>query len=78
MKPISDQGPYYAVMLGAGTLDTKGGPKINAKGQMLDIDERPIPAGEAYFAAGSTLGPALTFGAVAARHAVAENLRSAS
>ena len=31
MWPISDSGPYYALVTG-GTLDTKGGPKTNAVG----------------------------------------------
>jgi hypothetical protein len=81
MRPISDTGPYHAVLIGAGTLDTKGGPKINAKCEVLDVDERPIvglygagncvasPAGQAYWAAGSTIGPAITFGAIAGRSA---------
>jgi 3-oxosteroid 1-dehydrogenase len=81
MYPIRSTGPYYAVMIGAGTLDTKGGPKINAWAQVLDSEDRPIaglygagncigsPAGQGYWAGGSTLGPALTFGALAGRHA---------
>ena len=28
--------------LGAGTLDTKGGPKLNASAQVLDSEDRPI------------------------------------
>ena len=87
MYPIRSNGPYYAVMIGAGTLDTKGGPKINASGQVLDADDRPIgglygagncvgsPAGQGYWAGGSTLGPALTFGALAGRHAAASPLK---
>jgi hypothetical protein len=31
--------PYYAVIVGAGTLDTEGGPIIYAKGQVLDSAE---------------------------------------
>ena len=81
MYPIRATGPYYAVMSGAGTLDTKGGPKINANAQVLDLNETPIPglygagnciaspAGQTYWAGGSTLGPALTFGALAGKHA---------
>ncbi len=36
MYPISDKGPYYATLLTGGNLDTKGGPKTNADGQVLD------------------------------------------
>src|SRR5262249_47680943 len=72
MRPISDAGPYYAVLIGGGTLDTKGGPKINAKSEVLDVDEKPIPglygagnciaspAGQAYWAAGGTIGTGIT------------------
>ena len=43
MYPISDKGPYYAVMLAPGVLDTKGGPKINARAQVIDDGDQPIP-----------------------------------
>jgi 3-oxosteroid 1-dehydrogenase len=81
--PIRSAGPYYAVMTGGGTLDTKGGPKINASAQVLNEEDRPIPglygagnciaspAGQGYWAGGATLGPALTFGALAGKHAAA-------
>lgn len=87
MYPISATGPYYAVMFAAGTLDTKGGPVINAKAQVLDREEKPIPglfgagnciaspAGQSYPAAGGTLGLALTFGAIAAKTALAESIK---
>jgi succinate dehydrogenase/fumarate reductase flavoprotein subunit len=83
MYPIRPTGPYYTVMAAGGTLDTKGGPKINGAAQVLNVDNKPIaglygagnciaaPAGQAYWAGGSTLGPALTFGALAGRHAAA-------
>jgi succinate dehydrogenase/fumarate reductase flavoprotein subunit len=82
MHPLADSGPYYAVLLVAGTLDTKGGPRIDGNGQVLDVRDRPIaglygagncvasPTGPAYWAGGATLGPAITFGALAAEHAM--------
>lgn len=89
MRPIAATGPYYAVMTAAGTLDTKGGPKTNERAQILNQEERPIPglygagncvaspAGQAYWAGGGTIGPALTFGAIAGRNAASEAVKDA-
>lgn len=88
MWPLSDRGPYYAALVTGGTLDTKGGPRTNPEGQVLDIAGRPIPglygvgncvasaSGAAYWAGGATLGPILAF-AYRAAHAVDKEPRRA-
>jgi 3-oxosteroid 1-dehydrogenase len=80
MFPITAAGPYYAIIIAGGCLDTHGGPKINARAQVVDTNGKPIPglygagncigfAGQGYWGLGSTIGPALTFGYIAARGA---------
>lgn len=87
MYPIREKGPYYATLVVAGTLDTKGGPRITANGEVLGADDAPIPglygagncvaspSAQGYWAGGATLGPAMTFGYLAARHAAGRPVR---
>jgi len=81
MFPFRDRGPYYALILAPGTLDTKGGPAIDVHGRVLDSKSRPIkglyaagncagfPSANAYWAGGATIGLAITFGYLAGKHA---------
>jgi succinate dehydrogenase/fumarate reductase flavoprotein subunit len=87
MYPLASTGPYYAVLVGAGTRDTNGGPVINAKAQIVRLDGTPIPGlygagnciaspvGQGDWGAGGTLGPAITFGAIAGKYAAAEPVK---
>jgi 3-oxosteroid 1-dehydrogenase len=75
--------PFYAVRVYPGDIGTKGGLAVDASARVLDGVGQPIPGlyaignnaasvmGPAYPGAGSTLGPAMTFGWIAARDAVA-------
>lgn len=81
MAPFADHGPYHAVVVGLGTLDTKGGPRTDADARVLDANQRPVPglyaagncaaspSAQGYWAAGATIGPALVQGFSGGRHA---------
>jgi len=72
--------PFYAMRLDIGDIGTKGGVKTDADGAVLGDDGKPIPGlyatgnvsgavtYDSYPGAGATLGPAMTFGMVAAEH----------
>ncbi|MFS2216615.1 FAD-dependent oxidoreductase [Telluria sp. Tellsp104] len=74
------EGPYYAVPLDAGEIGTKGGLLTNEHAMVLNTAGDPIPGlyaigntsasvtGRSYPGAGATLGPAMTFGFIAANH----------
>jgi 3-oxosteroid 1-dehydrogenase len=69
--------PYYAFKLVPGDLGTKGGMRTDARARVLKADGSVIPGlyaagnasaavmGRSYAGAGSTIGPAMTFGYVA-------------
>jgi len=78
---VIDRGPYYAARIQAGDLGTKGGLVCNASGQVLRSDGSVIAGlyatgntsaavmGNDYAGAGATIGPAMVFGYIGARHA---------
>lgn len=76
--------PFYAFKIMPGDLGTKGGMVTDAKARVLSTNNAVIPGlyaagnasaavmGHSYAGAGSTIGPAMTFGYVAANH-IADN-----
>lgn len=80
MAPLGG-GPYYAVRLVPGSLGTFAGLNVNADAQVLNAQRQAIPGlyaggndmrsmmGGHYPSGGITLGPAMTFGFLAAEHA---------
>lgn len=84
MHPLRSEGPYHCMLLVAGALDTKGGPRINTNAQILDTADEPIPglygagnciagpAGRSYWGPGATIGAGFTFGYIAGLQAAHE------
>lgn len=80
---VLDKGPYYALRVRIGDLGTKGGLVYNADAQVLRADGSIVPGlyavgntsaavmGNDYAGAGATIGPAMVFGYIGARHAAA-------
>lgn len=75
--------PFYAVQMLPSNIGTCGGPKVSPEGEVLNKDGKAIPglyaagnvtagfSGSSYFGPGATIGPAMVFGVLAARTAVA-------
>lgn len=86
LGPI-DTGPFYAVQVRPGALGTKGGPRTDGEGRVLDLDGDVIEGlyaagnvmasamGMTYGGAGGTLGPGMVFGFAAGRHAASRQDR---
>ena len=76
-----DKGPFFAVPVVPGDVSTYGGVITDVNARVLRSDGKPIPGlyatgvstasvmGRVYPGAGASIGPSLTFGYVAAKHA---------
>ena len=85
MAPLQ-QGPFYAVRVVAGSLGTFAGLRCNEHAQVLNAQGQAVHGlyaggndmnsimGGHYPSGGITLGPAMTFGYIAAHHAAAQPL----
>lgn len=79
IAPIAEA-PFYALPIHPGDIGTKGGALTDVYGRVVDKAGEPIPGlyaignsaasvmGSKYPGAGATLGPAMTFGYLAAKH----------
>jgi hypothetical protein len=79
LAPISS-GPFYALEMRPGDFGSVAGLKITPRGQVVGADGEPIQGlyavgttansifGGAYPTGGANIGPAMTFGYIAARH----------
>ncbi len=84
LHPLSKP-PYYAFQIILGDLGTSGGLRTDEHARVLDTEERHIPGlyavgnasaavmGRSYAGAGATIGPAMAFGYVAAKHIAAQH-----
>ena len=86
LAPI-EKPPFYAVQMVAGDLGTKGGLVIDEFARVLREDGTPFTGlyavgnnsasvmGNTYPGAGSTIGPSMTFGYIAAKHIAGGKIR---
>ena len=84
LRPLN-KGPFYAMPIYPGDIGTNGGLRTDAQARVLDGQGKPIGGlyaignsaasamGESYPGAGVTIGPALTFGYLAAHHLTGSN-----
>jgi len=84
LRPLSN-GPFYAMPIYPGDIGTNGGLLTDDRARVVGTNGKPIPGlyaignnaasamGESYPGAGVTIGPALTFGYIAARDALGVN-----
>lgn len=87
LYPLGDP-PYYAFRIVPGDLGTSGGLRTDEFARVLRSDDTVVPGlyavgntaapvmGRSYAGAGATIGPAMTFGFVAAEHAAAQTFNS--
>lgn len=81
-----EKAPFYALPIYGGDIGTNGGIVTDEYARVLDADNKVLSGlyavgnnaasvmGESYPGAGVTLGPAMTFGYVAGRHAMGVNI----
>lgn len=84
MYPFASEGPYHAIILAAGAIDTSGGPLVDGAARVLSVDGPVIPGlfgagncvasptGRACYGQGATLGTALAFAYLAGTHAAVD------
>ena len=84
MHPLGKP-PYYAFRIVLGDLGTSGGLRTDEYARVLRPDDTVVRGlyavgntsaavmGRSYAGAGATIGPAMTFGYVAAKHLVSES-----
>ncbi len=89
MYPLQASGPYYALLLAPGTLDSCGGPVVDTSSRVLRTDGSVVPglygagnciaspAGQGYWSGGATISPAMVTGYLAGLHAASTPARDA-
>lgn len=87
LHPLGEP-PYYAFQVILGDLGTSGGLRTDEFARVLRADETEVPGlyavgntaaavmGRSYAGAGATIGPAMTFGYVAAKHVARQMLNT--